>query len=182
MYHATKVAIIFRLGASTAYTYFLKSFEVKIYSDNGLINNTGDNDIVYMSDTREKFVNRKDDIEFEINSALTLAECQQLGVTDTVKLSTPLDLSTGYGLLSIYDHTKQQQAKPEQLYVDSYYTEYHKPRIQMMQKLDDRAGIIGLFNHYRHPAMADKKFYVQGISRNLIEGYAQLAIKEIWND
>ena len=52
----------------------------------------------------------------------------------------------------------------------------------MMQKLDDRAGIIGLFNHYRHPAMADKKFYVQGISRNLIEGYAQLAIKEIWND
>ena len=161
---------------------FLKSFEVKIYSDNGLINNTGDTDIVYMSDTREKFVNRKDDIEFEINSALTLAECQQLGVTDTVKLSTPLDLSTGYGLLSIYDHTKQQQAKPEQLYVDSYYTEYHKPRIQMVQKLDDHASIAELFNHYKHPAMADKKFYVQGISRNLIEGYAELTIKEVWND
>lgn len=161
---------------------FMKSFEVKIYSDNGLINNTGDNDIIYMSDTRENFVNRKDDIEFEINSALTLAECQQLGVTDTVKLSTPLDLSTGYGLLTIYDHAKQQQAKPEQLYVDSYYTEYHKPRIQMVQKLDDRAGIVGLFNHYKHPAMADKIFYVQGISRNLIEGYAELTIKEVWND
>lgn len=161
---------------------FMKSFEVKIYSDNGLINNTGDNDIIYMSDTRENFVNRKDDIEFEINSALTLTECQQLGVTDTVKLSTPLDLSTGYGLLTIYDHTKQQQAKPEQLYVDSYYTEYHKPRIQMVQKLDDRAGIVGLFNHYKHPAMADKIFYVQGISRNLIEGYAELTIKEVWND
>lgn len=161
---------------------FMKSFEVKIYSDNGLINNTGDNDIIYMSDTCENFVNRKDDIEFEINSALTLTECQQLGVTDTVKLSTPLDLSTGYGLLTIYDHTKQQQAKPEQLYVDSYYTEYHKPRIQMVQKLDDRAGIVGLFNHYKHPAMADKIFYVQGISRNLIEGYAELTIKEVWND
>lgn len=161
---------------------FMKSFEVKIYSDNGLINNTGDNDIIYMSDTRENFVNRKDDIEFEISSALTLAECQQLGVTDTVKLSTPLDLSTGYGLLTIYDHTKQQQAKPEQLYVDSYYTEYHKPRIQMVQKLDDRAGIVELFNHYKHPAMADKIFYVQGISRNLIEGYAELTIKEVWND
>lgn len=161
---------------------FLKSFEVKIYSDNGLINNTGDNDIVYMSDTREKFVNRKDDIEFEINSALTLAECQQLGVTDTVRLSTPLDLSSGYGLLSIYDHNKQQQAKPEQLYVDSYYTEYHKPRIQMAQKLDDRAGVAELFNHYKHPAMTDKVFYVQGISRNLIEGYAELTIKEVWND
>ena len=161
---------------------FMKSFEVKIYSNNGLINNTGDNDIIYMSDTRENFVNRKDDIEFEINSALTLAECQQLGVTDTVKLSTPLDLSTGYGLLTIYDHIKQQQAKPEQLYVDSYYTEYHRPRIQMVQKLDDRAGVAELFNHYKHPAMPDKAFYVQGISRNLIEGYAKLTIKEIWND
>lgn len=161
---------------------FMKSFEVKIYSDNGLINNAGDNDIVYMSDTRENFVNRKDDIEFEINSALTLTECQQLGVTDSVKLSTPLDLTTGYGLLSIYDHTKQQQAKPEQLYVDSYYTEYHKPRIQMVQKLDDRGGIVSLFNLYKHPAMTDKVFYVQGISRNLIEGYAELTAKEVWND
>ena len=161
---------------------FMKAFEVKIYSDNGLINNTGDNDIIYMSDTHETFVNRKDDINFEINSALTLAECQQLGVSDTIKLSTPLDLTTGYGLLSIYDRGKNQQGKPEQLYVDSYYTEYHKPRILMTQKLDDRGGIVSLFNLYKHPAMADKLFYVQGISRNLIEGYAELTIKEVWND
>lgn len=161
---------------------FIKSFEVKIYSDNGLINNTEDDDLIYLSDTNEKFVNRKDDIEFEINSALTLAERQQLGVNDAVKLSTPLDLTTGYGLLTIYDHTRQQQAKPEQLYVDSYWTEYHRPRIQMTQKLDDRAGVVGLFSHYKHPAMADKLFYVQGISRNLIEGYAELTLKEVWND
>ena len=163
-------------------TIFLKSFEVKIYSDNGLINNAGDNDVVYMSDTHENFVNRKDDIEFEISSALTREECRQLGVSDSVKLSTPFDLSSGLGLLTIYDHNKHEQAKPEQLYVDSYYTEYHKPRILMKQKLDDRAGIAGLFNHYRHPAMAGKKFYVQGIGRNLIEDYAELTIKEVWND
>lgn len=161
---------------------FIKAFEAKIYSDNGLVNNADDNDIVYMSDTNERFVNRKDDIEFEISSALTLAERQQLGVSDTVNLSTPLDLTTGYGLLTIYDHARQLQAKAEQLYVDSYYTEYHKPRIIMAQKLDDREGIVELFNHYVHPAMAGRKFYVQGISRNLIEGYAELTIKEVWND
>lgn len=161
---------------------FLKSFEIKIFSDNGLINNTDDNDLVYMSDTREDFKNRKDDIEFRISSALTSEECRQLGVNNSVKLSTPLDLSTGYGLLTIYDHARQQQAKAEQLYVDSYYTEYHKPRIQMTQKLNDHAGVAELFNHYKHPAMADKIFYVQGISRNLIEGYAELTLKEVWND
>ncbi|MDO5395656.1 MAG: hypothetical protein Q4F07_06800 [Bacteroidales bacterium] len=161
---------------------FLQSFEVKIYSDNGLINNTEDNDIIYVSDTGENFVNCKDDIDFEINSALTLKECQQLGVTDAVKLSTPLDRSTGDGLLSIYDYDRKEQAKPEQLYVDSYYNEYHRPRIQMTQKLVDSPADIGLFNHYRHPAMTDKLFYVQGLSRNLIEGYAELMLKEVWND
>lgn len=159
---------------------FMKSFEMKIYSDNGLINNLSDNDIIYISDTSESFVNRKDNIEFEIHSALTLAECQQLGVNTGVRLSTPMDLTTGYGVLQIQDCTKNLVAKPEQFYVDSYYAEYHKPRIIMTQKLDDKMGIVSLFNRYKHPAMPSKVFYVQGISRNLIEGYAELTIKETW--
>ena len=48
----------------------LKSFEVKVYSDNGLVNNTGDNDLIYMSDTVETYVNKKDDLQMKINSAL----------------------------------------------------------------------------------------------------------------
>lgn len=155
----------------------VKQFEVKVYSDNGHINNTSDNDIVYMSDTREEFTNRKDDVEFRINSALTSAECQSLGVTNTLNLSTPVDVLTGDALLSIYDYCSGVQAKPEQLYVDSYYGEYHLPRILMDQKLTDAHGIIGLFNHYSHPALS-KMFFVQGLSRNLMEGRADLTLKE----
>lgn len=156
----------------------VKQFDIKVYSDNGLINNTDDSDIIYMSDTREEFTNKKDDLEFKINSALTAAECQALGVTNTVKLSTPLNTATAEAVLSIYDYTRDVQAKPEQIYVDSYYSEYHLPRILMEQKLVDANGIIGLFNHYTHPAL-NKAFFVQGISRNLIEGRADLTIKEI---
>lgn len=157
----------------------VEQFEVKIYSDNGLVNNTGDNDLVYMSDTKESFVNVKDDIEFKINSALTSAECQALGVTDSVKMSTPMNTMTGEGLLSIYDYARGETAKPEQFYVDSYYQEYHAPRVQMVQKLVDvNSGIVGLFNHYRHPMM-NKTFFVQGISRNIEEGYAEMTLKEI---
>ena len=156
----------------------VKQFEVKVYSDNGLINNAGDNDIIYMSDTREEFKNPKDDLEFKINSALTAAECQALGVTNTVNLSTPINAATGDAVVSIYDYIRGEQAKPEQLYVDSYYTEYYRPRILMEQKLIEDNGIIGLFNHYTHPAL-NKAFFVQGISRNLIEGRADLTIKEI---
>lgn len=157
----------------------IKSFEVKVYSDNGLISNgNDDNDIIYMSDTKETFVNKKDDLEFKINSALTATECAQLGVSNTVKLSTPLNISTGDGVLEVYDRNGNVKAKPEQIYVDSYYTEYHKPRIVMEQKLRDIDNVVSLFNHYRHEALG-KEFFVQGIGRNLIEGCADLTLKEI---
>ena len=157
----------------------VEQFEVKIYSDNGLVNNTGDNDLVYMSDTKESFVNVKDDLEMKINSALTAAECQALDVTDSVKMSTPVNTLTGEGLLEIYDHNREESAKPEQLYVDSYYQEWHAPRVVMTQKLADTdGGIVSLFAHYRHPMMG-KTFFVQGISRNLEEGYAEMTLKEI---
>lgn len=157
----------------------IKSFNVKVYSDNGLISNgNDDNDIIYMSDTKETFVNKKDDLEFKINSALTATECAQLGVSNTVKLSTPLNISTGDGVLEVYDRNGNVKAKPEQIYVDSYYTEYHKPRIVMEQKLRDIDNVVSLFNHYRHEALG-KEFFVQGIGRNLIEGRADLTLKEI---
>lgn len=157
----------------------IKSFEVKVYSDNGLISNgNDDNDIIYMSDTKETFVNKKDDLEFKINSALTATECAQLGVSNTMKLSTPLNISTGDGVLEVYDRNGNVKAKPEQIYVDSYYIEYHKPRIVMEQKLRDIDNVVSLFNHYRHEALG-KEFFVQGIGRNLIEGRADLTLKEI---
>lgn len=157
----------------------IKSFEVKVYSNNGLISNgNDDNDIIYMSDTKETFVNKKDDLEFKINSALTATECAQLGVSNTVKLSTPLNISTGDGVLEVYDRNGNVKAKPEQIYVDSYYTEYHKPRIVMEQKLRDIDNVVSLFNHYQHEAL-NKEFFVQGIGRNLIEGRADLTLKEI---
>lgn len=157
----------------------LEQFEVKIYSDNGLVNNTGDNDIVYISDTDESYVNKKDDIEFKINSALTSEECQMLDVTDGLKMSTPLNVRDGEGLKSIYDVNIGESVKAEQLYVNSYYKEYHAPRLEMTQKIEDKEnGIVDLFCHYRHPYMG-KTFFVEGISRNLEEGYAEMKLKEI---
>lgn len=160
----------------------LKNFEVKVYSDNGLIS-TGndDNDLIYISDTNESFINKKDDIEFKINSALTAEECKSLGVSNAIKLSTPYNILNEEGVLKICDKNKNAEAKPEQQYVDSYYTEYHKPRIVMEQNLEDKDEFVNLFYHYKHAAL-NKSFYVIGLGRNLIEGRAALTLKEIWHD
>lgn len=160
----------------------VERFEMKVHSDNGLVNNTGDSDLVYMSDTRESFVHVKDDLEMKIHSALTAAECQALGVTAGVTMSTPVNTLTGEALLTIHDRARQETAKPEQLYVNSYYREWHAPRVLMTQKLADTdGGIVSLFAHYRHPAM-NKTFFVQSVSRNLEEGYAEMSLKEIEHD
>lgn len=171
------VALMARVSAIV-----IKSFEVKLYSDSGMLDNgQTDNDVIYMSDTKETFTNKKDDLEFKISSDLTLDECKKLGVSNSVKLSTPLNVSMGNGVLTVYDYSRKEQAKAEQFYVDSYYNEYHVPRIIMEQKMLDVGGVVGLFNHYRHLAL-NKDFFVQGISRNLIEGRADLTLKEIGND
>ena len=156
----------------------VKSFEVKVYSDNGLVSNIGDNDLIYMSDTNETFVNKKDDLEFRINSDLTAAECQSLGVANSVKLSTPVNVSTNESLLTIHDYNHNETDKPEKLYVNSYYEEYHEPKVIMDQSIMDVEENVSRFNLYSHPAIG-KSFFVQGISRNLIEGNARLNLKEL---
>ena len=159
----------------------VKGFEAKIVSDNAGIEPISEKDIVYLSDTDEDYVNKKDDLDMKINSALTGAECAALGVKNAVCTSTPLFVSTGDGVTAIYDAINEQTAKPEKLYVDAYWHEYHLPRVLMTQSVEDVASSVNIFAHYTHPAL-NKTFFVQGISRNLIEATATLNLKEIDND
>lgn len=156
----------------------IKNFEMKVYSDNGLNESLSDNDIVYLSDTVEQFVNKKDDLRMKIHSALTSEECATLGVKNVVAMSVPVNTVTENGVLSLYDRSTDEQAKAEKIYVDSYYKEYHAPRIIMEQRLEDEGGTVSMFNHYTHPALG-KEMYVMGVSRNLMDGTAGLKLKEI---
>lgn len=156
----------------------VRDFEVKVVSDNGKMGTINDeSDIIYMSDTKEKFVNKKDDLEMKITTALTSDECSKLGVNNAVKLSSPVNATTKDALLSIYDTATSTTAKPEQIYVDAYWQEWHDPRVEMEQGLEDDDTIVSLFNLYRHPAIG-KTFYVEGIDRNLIEGTVRIKMKE----
>lgn len=155
----------------------IKKFKVKVCSDNGKLTGHGDNDIVYMSDTDEAFVNPKDDITFKINSALSVYERETLGVGSDLNLSTPLNVETGNGLLTIYDYNIREEAKPEQLYVNSAYKEWHKPRVILTQDFADVSGVVNQFGLYTHPALGLKMF-VQSLSRDLGDGVATLTLKD----
>lgn len=158
----------------------LKDLSISLVSDNAGLEPLSDSDLVYMSDTDERYVNRKDDITFRIVSALTAGEREELGVRDSLLLSTPADVATGLGLTAIYDHNRGAMVKPEQGYVDSCYAELHAPLMEMEQSVVDTTANVSAFHHYTHPARPGKTYFVEGIGRNLIEASARLKLKEIW--
>lgn len=156
----------------------IDKFEMKIYSDNGFVNIDDEHDLVYVSDTDESFVNKKDDLTFKLTSALTSEESSALQVPNTVAISTPVNMVTGDGVEQIYDAPRDLLSKPEKLYVDTYYSEYHVPRVLLLQTLEDTDKQVSYFNRYTHPALLGKEFYVQNIRRDLQAGTAELTLKE----
>ena len=154
----------------------ISKLEIKVTSDSAKMSVTGDHDLVYLSDTREDFKNRKD-ITFKITSALTSQECIDLEVANSVNISTPVILDSGEALTVINDAARNIEAKPEKLYIDAYYNEYHQARIEMEQTIFDGAD-VDRWAHYTHPAL-NKTFFVEGITRDITDGTATLQLKEI---
>lgn len=158
----------------------LKEFKIEVVSDNGKIGAVSDEkDIVYKSDTGESFVNRKDDLEFRITTALTSKECKALGVNNAVKLSSPQNEATKNALISIYDRNQNLADKPEKLYVDAYWKEWHEPRVVMTQNVIEPKEGLGFASIFSVPVIG-KRFYVQGIDRNLAEGTAVVTMRELF--
>lgn len=158
----------------------LKEFKVEVVSDNGKIGAVSDEkDIVYKSDTGESFVNRKDDLEFRFTTALTSKECKALGVNNAVKLSSPQNEATKNALVGIYDRNQNLADKPEKLYVDAYWQEWHEPRVVMTQNVIEPKKGLSFASIFSVPVIG-KRFYVQGIDRNLTEGTAVVTMRELF--
>ena len=155
----------------------IRDMEVKLYSDNGKMGSDGEaNDLVYLSDTAETFVRKKDDLEMKITTALTSKERREMGVQVGISLSSPLNEQTGYSLLGHWNRSNGETAKAEQHYVNDYWEECHVPRVVLEQNLMDGEW-VSRWNLYRNGALG-KTFAVMGISRDLTAGTAMMTLKE----
>lgn len=114
----------------------ITDFECKFVTDNGKIDLLNDADLMYYSDENLNYLNKKDDIEFNINSAISLEESQESGVNNYVCVNNPIksdntpviNLSTG--------------VKAEHKYIDALYNEYNKPRLIVDTKLKNASNFI----------------------------------------
>lgn len=156
----------------------VKDFSMKVYSDNAHAA-ADDDDIVYTSDTDRGYYSVRDDIELKVHSALTAAEALRLGVSLSPCLSVPTVAATGQGITEVYDRVSGETAKPERVYIDAAWREWHQPRVMLEQTVVDTAarpcGVMGV---WRHPALAGRRMFTQGIDRDLMAGTARVTMKE----
>ena len=155
----------------------IKDLSVKVASDSGRID-TGkaDTDIVYVSDTVEGSVMEMDEMTLRIHSGLTSKECEELGVKNAVRTSTPRLTETGEEMNTLWSADEAGERKPEQTLVNAIYKEYHTPRLMMEQGLDEEAGITDV-TLFRHPCIQGI-LYPIGIDRNMAAGTCVLHLKQ----
>lgn len=152
----------------------IKEFNCKVETDNGM--NNGENlntEIIYKSAESDEFVNSKDNIEFNIFTQLTTDECFIKGITTAPAINSAL-LSNNKPLRSIY--CNNEDGKPEEHYIDSYYREYSKPRTILECTLhNNNFNISTLFNWQ---TLNNSNFVLNGIEENVKYNNATVTLKE----
>lgn len=154
----------------------IKDFECKIYSDNGLNEEVENNDLIYMSDETDRFVNKKDDIEFKFITQLSAKECLEKGINTSVNMNAVINATTNQPLNTIYNARTETTAKAEELYVDQYYREYSSPKILMTATMHNTN--IDLFNLYISTVL-NKKFFIQSMNFDVRMDNKEITFKEL---
>ena len=168
------VAVLSRVSNIT-----LTDFEVRVVSDNGhrTVGSSSGN-LVYSSREDSRYSQVKDDLEMRITSALTSIEAERMETGVQVCLSTPVD-RFGQPVVMLYDVHTGEEEKPEVLYLDRVWREWHAPRIEVYQTVEETADQPrSLWERWKLPSLAGRTFRVVSIDRNLTEGTARLRLKE----
>ena len=155
----------------------IKNFECKIYSDQGGNENKQDNDLIYMSNETDRFINKKDDVEFKFITQLSSSECAKKGIKNTVNLNAVIETDSQTPLESIYNATTMETAKPEEHYINQYYLSYSRPKLIMETDLHDSPSIN--IHSILHSKVLNRNFFVQSIDRDLKESTVHIKLKEV---
>ena len=154
----------------------IKDFECKVYSDNGLYEVSNEQNLIYLSDETDRYINKKDDITFKFITQLGGSEAYEKGITSGVNVNAVVDMTTNLPLTQLYNATTQETAKPEEHYVDAYYMEYSTPKIMMETQLH-KVNNINMFNIY-HSNPLGKNFFVQSMGLDVRMNNANITLKQ----
>ena len=143
---------------------YIKDFECKLYSDNALVNNAEENDLVYMSAENVQATREPEEFTFKFNTALTSSEAIRKGITTTSKLSNVIDIYNSRLILSLKNTVLNETAKAEELFINDLYTEFSNPKLVISTTFD--GDNTTFWKHYSFSYLANKNFYPISQSTN----------------
>lgn len=153
---------------------WLNDFNVKVVSDNAGYDPLEEKDLVYVSAEDESFYNTME-VDFDICSALTANERQQLGVKESTGVATPIN-PDGSAVTSLRFGSILE--KPEIMYVDTIYNAVSTPKIELEHSLKREMIDDLISSRFVHPALGDKIFYPKGWEIKVKEGEARAYLRE----
>ena len=164
---------------------FIDNFEVKFVTDNGKINLLKDADLIYYSAENNRYINKKDDIEFKINSGMTFEQSQQMNIMNLPSISNPI-------MDNNVMTTFLNGVKPEHAYIDFYYNEYATPKIKLDTTIRNFSNLMddgdlststALTPHLKTWTVGnyfkDKTFYTLSASYDVKNNTSNLSLKEL---
>lgn len=143
---------------------WIKNFNVKFIPGNkGVEAKNQEKDLVYISDEQDRYIKKKDDIEFKINTMPDVETTTSLGISSNVSYTNVINTSTNQAISDITDSENTDIA--EKLYVNQYWNYYNSPKIIL--ETDIHNNDYSIFN----------TFTVNGFGKMLTTGMT-LNIKE----
>lgn len=160
----------------------ISDFEAKIYSNNGGNEVLEDNDLIYMSNETDKYINALDDIDFKIITQPTPDVCREKGIKYEICSNAVLAASGGTPITQITNRVANSTAEedinniPENFYVDDYYKEYSTPKIIMSATMHNQN--INWRNKY-HSNVLNKDFIIMGLTQDVRQNKSTVKFKQI---
>lgn len=158
----------------------IKDFACKIHTDNAGNEVDQTKDLIYVSDMTHNYIKSKDDITMKINTLLTSDEAYQLGVKNSVNLSSAINMATDlplYGIDKTGVEATGDNHKPEKFYVDAYYNEYSKPKL-LLETQFRNLNTFNRFSTFKFNYFTGKTFYPINVSYNLMDNTVNYKLKE----
>lgn len=157
----------------------IKDFECKIYSStNALDSNTAiteSDDLIYISAENSKSIDDREE-DFKLMTQLTAQEAKDKGLTLQSFSNAVVNVTANLPLSSIYNAITNENAKPEEHYVNAYYNEYYQPKLLLEADVKDEHAE---FNSLFYNANLGKTFFVMKSDYEAYNGSRHLMLKEV---
>ena len=156
---------------------YIKDFECKLYSDNALVNNMEENDLIYMSSENVQATREPEEFTFKFNTALTSSESLRKGIPTTSKLSNVIDIYNNTLVLSLTNTVINESGKAEELFINDMYTEFSNPKLIITTTFD--GDNTSFWKHYQFSYLQNKTFYPVSQTMNCKYDNIQYKLKQI---